>query len=97
MTSKLDSIRNMPTGIERQLGIVKQPTVRRGAKIIASLREAVELTKVTPAEELVPQAEVNVLIGLRIPLDMVKRLDRARGGDTRQAAIRSILDESLPK
>ena len=96
MTSKLDSLRNLPTGIERQLNAVRQvPTGSK--KTVAELRETIDLRNETPAEEMDPHGGLNVLIGLRIPFDMVKRLDRARGGDTRQAAIRSILDERLPE
>lgn len=69
-TSKLDALRGMPTGIERQMppaGGKRRRADKAGAPIL-----------------------------LRLQDPLMARLDRARGGDTKQEKIRKVLEEHLP-
>ena len=54
------------------------------------------LAAVTPTPKKRP-TQIGTMIGVRLQPDLLRRLDRARGGSNRAQHIRAILDLRLPK
>lgn len=46
--------------------------------------------------KITPERQGNTQVLVRVPDELLARLDSYRGGETRQAAIRRILDGYLP-
>jgi len=89
--SKLDSLRGLPTGIERQAA----SQLVRAADAPAVPAAAIEAAKGEPARRI-RRTNPGAPILLRLHEEVLGRLDRARGVGTRQETIRRILDEHLP-